>query len=537
MNDSPGVANTTSENSQSASQPQWIGLALSGGGFRATLFHLGLVRALRDCGLLGKVKLICSVSGGSILAAHMVLNWDRYIAADEKTFDEAAQEIIKFTKLDLRNSLMRRWVGAWVFPVPVVLNLRLFGLCRINKLLQRRYDRFFNKATFNDLQNLKNRPEIRILATSLTTGTPCIFSNFKFEVVDVDGSRSGVEIDTPKVSLAVAASSGYPVLFPGIRIDSDMLDCDRSQFREIHYLTDGGVFDNLGIEELIHATANRGAADDWLIVADASSNFDLKAKPYRSAMSIPRSIRANDIMMHQLGKLRTLRHQNHRPKLHRIGIEEELVPDGKNAAPPLTVQRAVRNIETDFKPASDLEVDALLRHGQSKTREALRQLGACQHDRPLWLPAGDHRTKFDKQNLDKHLKWLKRGRSLWLASFDWVTLAILLWAAFLVWLPHYYFDHKVAAISQAEKTEDFTLQVLDRRNNPIPNAKVSVQFDDVPQSTYERKTDEQGYMKFKWKATAEKLFVHMTIETSEFGKITDDSYLTPGKTHKIKLFD
>jgi predicted acylesterase/phospholipase RssA len=58
-----------------------IGLALSGGGFRASLYHLGLVRFLRDAGILSHVTHITSVSGGSILAAHLVLNWDRYNGA------------------------------------------------------------------------------------------------------------------------------------------------------------------------------------------------------------------------------------------------------------------------------------------------------------------------------------------------------------------------------------------------------------------------------------------------------------------------
>jgi predicted acylesterase/phospholipase RssA len=48
-----------------------LGLSLSGGGFRATLFHLGVVRFLRDVGWLGEVSDIVSVSRGSILAAHM----------------------------------------------------------------------------------------------------------------------------------------------------------------------------------------------------------------------------------------------------------------------------------------------------------------------------------------------------------------------------------------------------------------------------------------------------------------------------------
>src|SRR5205814_852590 len=154
------------------------------------------------------------------------------------------------------------------------------------------------KATFKDLQDLKKCPEIRVLATSLTAGTPCVFTNFRFEVTDADGSRHGVDIDEPNVSLAVAASSAYPVLFPGIRIDSDMLGCDHHQFKETHYVTDGGVFDNLGIEELIQATASRTADDGWLIVSDASFNFDRTEKRYRSVVSIPRNIRANDVIMY-----------------------------------------------------------------------------------------------------------------------------------------------------------------------------------------------------------------------------------------------
>ena len=52
------------------------GLALSGGGFRATLYHLGVIRYLRDSGGLQHVSDIAAVSGGSILAAHLALNDD-----------------------------------------------------------------------------------------------------------------------------------------------------------------------------------------------------------------------------------------------------------------------------------------------------------------------------------------------------------------------------------------------------------------------------------------------------------------------------
>jgi len=93
-----------------------IGLALSGGGFRATLYHLGVIRYLRDSGTLPHVADIAAVSGGSILAAHLVLNWDRYTGNDQQ-FAEAAAEIVRFVQFDVRNRIVRR--------LPLLFPLRL----------------------------------------------------------------------------------------------------------------------------------------------------------------------------------------------------------------------------------------------------------------------------------------------------------------------------------------------------------------------------------------------------------------------------
>src|SRR5260370_8423712 len=54
--------------------PNSIGLALSGGGFRATLFHLGAIRRLHELGILPKLTTISSVSGGSILNGFLASN-------------------------------------------------------------------------------------------------------------------------------------------------------------------------------------------------------------------------------------------------------------------------------------------------------------------------------------------------------------------------------------------------------------------------------------------------------------------------------
>src|SRR5207245_7418186 len=88
-----------------------FGLALSGGGFRATLYHIGLARFLRDAGILSQVTHITSVSGGSIFAAHLVLNWDRYNGSSGE-FDAAANEFLSFMRLDVRNRIARRFLLA-----------------------------------------------------------------------------------------------------------------------------------------------------------------------------------------------------------------------------------------------------------------------------------------------------------------------------------------------------------------------------------------------------------------------------------------
>ena len=52
-----------------------IGLALSGGGFRATLFGLGSLWRLNEAGLIGRLARVTGVSGGSILAGILAFHW------------------------------------------------------------------------------------------------------------------------------------------------------------------------------------------------------------------------------------------------------------------------------------------------------------------------------------------------------------------------------------------------------------------------------------------------------------------------------
>ena len=50
-------------------------LCLSGGGYRAMVFHIGVLWRLYETGLLKTIKRISSVSGGSITAGQLALAW------------------------------------------------------------------------------------------------------------------------------------------------------------------------------------------------------------------------------------------------------------------------------------------------------------------------------------------------------------------------------------------------------------------------------------------------------------------------------
>ena len=149
-----------------------LGLALSGGGFRATLYHLGVIRYLRDNGSLPLVADIASVSGGSVLAAHLVLNWDRYTGSDAD-FAEVAAEIVRFVQFDVRNRIVRR--------LPLLFPLRLVGKVTgwrasgftPNALLEGYYRRFL----YGDrrLFELPETPALHILSTNVSDGVMAVF--------------------------------------------------------------------------------------------------------------------------------------------------------------------------------------------------------------------------------------------------------------------------------------------------------------------------------------------------------------------------
>ncbi len=134
-----------------------MGLALSGGGFRATLFHLGALWRLRELGILQRVSRISSVSGGSLTSAKLALEWSSLAAASwsKEAFDaRLVQPLREFCTRDV--------------DVPSVIKGALVPGRSIADFLAREYeDGLFGKAT---LQELPDAPRFVFNSTNLATG-------------------------------------------------------------------------------------------------------------------------------------------------------------------------------------------------------------------------------------------------------------------------------------------------------------------------------------------------------------------------------
>jgi len=108
------------------SEPQ-IDLCLSGGGFRATLFHLGVVDFLSQSRRLSSVRRVFGVSGGSLLAAHLGLHWPDYLdpsppaapatataIAQSPSFARRCRQLTELCGRGLREELISLVLLGWV---------------------------------------------------------------------------------------------------------------------------------------------------------------------------------------------------------------------------------------------------------------------------------------------------------------------------------------------------------------------------------------------------------------------------------------
>jgi predicted acylesterase/phospholipase RssA len=370
-----------------------IGLALSGGGFRATLYHLGVIRYLRDNGTLPLVTDIAAVSGGSIVAAHLLLNWDRYAGSDAE-FAEAASEVVRFVQHDVRNRIVRRL--PLLFPFRLAAKLTGWHARRLtpNAILETYYRQFL----YGDrrLFELPEKPALHILATNVSDGVMAVFNREglhiqKREQGETDPFRH-VAGQTASIAKVVSASSAFPGFFPPVEISAHDLGVHEGQFPTESF-TDGGVYDNLGTRAFSWLKRHRGRSYDRVIVSDAGKPFQILGNAPLGF--IAQSIRASDILWDRVWQLEreNFGDQNgfyFMPVTHVVDPHED-----PHAMHPV-VQAEVSSIRTDLDRFSDLEANVLVAHGYEVARSMHRRIADKSlrpvHEGQPWEPVPGRHT-------------------------------------------------------------------------------------------------------------------------------------------------
>ena len=239
-----------------------VALALSGGGFRATLFHAGALIRLNELGLLKQINRFVSVSGGAIALGCLAMNWPRLDWKDGRATN------LKEVFVEPLQGLCRR-----KFDIPAILEGVLKPSRPPSEVLRRAY----TKHIFGDLQldQLPSRPMFLFQATNLATGRAFRFTrDYVADYLIGSAPSTGISLAT-----AVAASTAFPpVLSPlYLKIDAagfkklpGSLLHDREEFRKNLKLTDGGVYDNLALEPAWDS--------ETVLVSDAGAPFEHSAR-------------------------------------------------------------------------------------------------------------------------------------------------------------------------------------------------------------------------------------------------------------------
>lgn len=217
-----------------------IALCLSGGGFRAMLFHVGALWRLNELGYLSKLKRVSSVSGGSITSAVMGMNWQD-LGFDAQGRANSFEALVAAPVRELADRTL---------DVKVIFSGILTPGSISDKLVAA-YDKYlFKGKTLQDLPD--DPPRFVINATNVQSG-----ALWRFMKPYMRDWRVG-EVKNPTIPLAVAvaASSAFPpvlsptelILRPSQYTLKSGADLQKVPFTSDVLLTDGGVYDNLGLE-------------------------------------------------------------------------------------------------------------------------------------------------------------------------------------------------------------------------------------------------------------------------------------------------
>lgn len=352
-----------------------IALCLSGGGFRASLYHLGALRRLHELGVLQQVCTISSVSGGSIFAAFLATRLHTPGRTLAQGFADWQRDIADpfraFCARDLRTwPIVRNVLWNWIWPDPLVHQL------------ERRY---FERLTQLKLKELPAYPEFILCSTDITFGV-----NWEFRREGTRDYRAGQLNEAAEWPLAraVAASACFPPLFGPVSIreapdhyDGGMSGAEAEKLRKKIQLSDGGVYDNMGLEPVWKRWAT-------VLVSDCGAPFDFNhdSAPWR------RLLRYAAVVTNQTRALRLRSFFSDTggsaPKYEGAywslnSVADDFVPiGGFDGYSKELISDVISQIRTDLDSFSSAEMSVLENHGYHSADYAVRNWV------PRHVPAG-----------------------------------------------------------------------------------------------------------------------------------------------------
>lgn len=334
-----------------------VGLALSGGGVRAAVFHCGVLERLALDGLLESTTFVSTVSGGSLVVGLILCeNGCRWPGSEEFLVDVVPRVRSRLTTATLQ------WSYSWR---SVALPWRLArGRAHVlAKQLEAQW------GIQGSMQDVPEAPRWIVNATCYETGRNWRFSRPRMgDYV----THYVLEPATP-IADAIAASAAVPGLIGPLAIRSDEYDWHRyekdrlveaSTLARRYELWDGGVYDNLGVEPLFKPGIGVRKGVDFLLVSDASAPLNLDRRTFkRILMPWRKALRLVDVATEQVRGLRA-----------RSLIAEFKRSPGAGAYVRIgnSVEKIYRDVLRDAPPGEKLGDAEVSRAGQFET--TLRRL-------------------------------------------------------------------------------------------------------------------------------------------------------------------
>jgi len=269
-------------NSEEINQKPKIGLALSGGGYRAAAFHLGTMRKLNQLGALDKIDVYSTVSGGSITGADYLLQLH-----ENKDYETFENNHIKKLKQSVIGSVLKsttflfilvgvlccigliiylQFTSFYWISIPVLIAgvwlivSKQFRIFPVSDIIETIYNRIFFMG--KKLSDLPDKPLIAINSTNLETGRQFTFSKkwmgdstYEYpENASAALNFKPVKFKSEKfpVARSVMASSCVPFAFTPVKVATEYFENPDDAKKVKPVLVDGGVFDNQGVHKLTH---------------------------------------------------------------------------------------------------------------------------------------------------------------------------------------------------------------------------------------------------------------------------------------------